>query len=180
MTLREQLTYPHHYWRPKSPQGSHSAPTLAVRSRPWAVRPCATQRLVVQPSAWAVRPHLHRHRPQHSWRFDHGLRRSDHPWNIGWRSDCHPRLSDRLTVHGTFIACFTNFGRARRTTHMTSAAPQTTPTTLHAPHAAPTSTTPPAPAAAPASKPHLTNGLQVTEFWKSTSLLNFVSRQNNG
>jgi hypothetical protein len=48
---------------PRAPQGSRSAPVLAVR-------PCTTQRLAVQPPARTVRPCLHRHRPQRCWQSD--------------------------------------------------------------------------------------------------------------
>jgi hypothetical protein len=58
---------------------------------------------------------------------DRGLRWSDCPWNRGWRSDHHPRWSNRPTLHGPFVACFANFGRASRCAHDFGGGPRDTP-----------------------------------------------------
>jgi hypothetical protein len=64
---------------------------------------------------------------QCSWQSDRGLRWLDCPWNRGWRSDHHSRWSNRPALHGPFIACFANFGRASRCAHDFGGGPRDTP-----------------------------------------------------
>jgi hypothetical protein len=46
-----------------------------------------------------------------------------HPWNRGWWSDHHPRWSDCLALHSSFVSYFVNFHHAPRGTHNFDYAP---------------------------------------------------------
>jgi hypothetical protein len=51
------------------------------------------------------------------WQSDHPPGWFGYPWNRSWWSIRHPKQFDRQALHNTFVACFTDFGRAPRSTH---------------------------------------------------------------